>query len=305
MKQNYLYILIIIIVIFLLLLLLLKNYYDNIEEYYNNQKVLIHKILLNPKTTGDFPPGFGDTLKGTFMLYTISKNYGYTFYLDLTNHPIGKYIIKTIPDEYTNLNEEVHEYFNLSNNYKLIEEVTTIMNNKEIGIFETNSNLESDDKLTKDDRIILQNMLKPTTYLNDKIDLLKQQYELNEYSIIHVRCGDNNMNTEIDLKIIENIENILEKINIKNNILVVSDSNSIKKYLYKRYKFKIIESEIIHLGYLNLDSNIEKSIESTLIDFFLICGANKIYSLSVYDWNSGFSTMASRLYDIPIEKYKI
>jgi hypothetical protein len=112
------------------------------------------------------------------------------------------------------------------------------------------------------------------------------------------------MNTEIDSKIIENIESIITKINIQKKILVVSDSNYIKKYLYKKYKFKMIESEIIHLGYLN-SSNITKSIESTLIDFFLICGANKIYSLSVYDWNSGFSTMASRLYDIPIEKYII
>jgi hypothetical protein len=66
----------------------------------------------------------------------------------------------------------------------------------------------------------------------------------------------------------------------------------------------MMSSEIIHLGYLNSE-NKEIAIENTLIDFFLICGAKKIYSLSVYDWNSGFSIMASRLYDIPVEKYKI
>jgi len=307
MKQKYLYILIIILLLVLFVDLIYKL--NNIKEHYNNHnnKILIHKILLKPKTASDFPPGFGDTLKGTFMLYMISKKYGYTFYLDLTNHPIGDYIVKTIPDKYTNLNDDVNEYFNFfnSNNLKLINEVTAIMETKEIGIFETNTNLESDIELTNDDRIILQNILKPTNYLNDKINLLKQQYELNEYSVIHIRAGDDNMNTEIDSKIIGNIENIITKINIQKKILVVSDSNYIKKYLYKKYKFKMIESEIIHLGYLNSSNNIEKSIESTLIDFFLICGANKIYSLSVYDWNSGFSTMASRLFDIPIEKYII
>ena len=306
MKKNHLYIFIIIILLLVVFINLIYKL-NNIKEYYNNQKVLIHKILLKPKTASDFPPGFGDTLKGTFMLYMISKKYGYTFYLDLTNHPIGDYIVKTIPDKYTNLNDDVNEYFNFynSNNLKLIDEVTAIMKTKEIGIFETNTNLESDIELNNDDRIILQNMLKPTNYLNDKINILKQQYELNDYSVIHIRAGDNNMNTTIDLKIVENVENILTKINIQKKILVVSDSNDLKKYLQEKYKFKTIESEIIHLGYLNSNNNITKSIESTLIDFFLICGANKIYSLSVYEWNSGFSTMASRLYNIPIEKYKI
>jgi hypothetical protein len=142
MKKKYLYIFIIILLSLVVFINLIYKL-NNIKEYYNNQKVLIHKILLKPKTTGDFPPGFGDTLKGTFMLYMISKKYGYTFYLDLTNHPIGDYIVKTIPDKYTNLNDDVNEYFNFfnSNNLKLINEVTAIMETKGIGIFETNTNL--------------------------------------------------------------------------------------------------------------------------------------------------------------------
>jgi hypothetical protein len=302
MKKIFLLIILIIIILFLILI---KN--KNTIENFNNEKIVIHKIQLQPKLTEAFPPGFGDILKGTVSLYMISKKHGYNFYLDLTEHPIGKYINKTIPDNYLNLSNEINEYFinfNIFNHNDLITEVNTKMNTNDIGFFETNLEPELNKELTLEDKKQIQELIKPNEYLQNKIDNIKNELNLNNYSVLHIRTGDENINKGLNSKIINSVEEKLNNIKLPENILLLSDSKELKEYLNNKYKFKIINSDIIHLGYLNSE-NKEKGIESTLIDFFVICGADKIYSLSVYDWNSGFSTMASRIYDIPIEKYKI
>ena len=74
--------------------------------------------------------------------------------------------------------------------------------------------------------------------------------------------------------------------------------------LVEKYNFKNINSNVIHLGSLQ-SNNMDDAIKSTLIDFFILCGSSKIYSISVYDWFSGFSESASILYNIPIEKHMV
>ena len=152
--------------------------------------------------------------------------------------------------------------------------------------------------------INIQKLFIPNDYLQDKIQNIKLGLELDNYSVLHIRTGDQNINKGLDSKIVNSVEEILNKIKFPENTLLLSDSSELKLYLRKKYNFKILESEIIHLGFLGSE-NIDNGIESTLIDYFLICGSNKIYSLSVYEWNSGFSLMASKIYMIPIEKYII
>ena len=300
--MKYLYLLTYLIIIILLINILINN--NIIYESYKNNKIVIHKIQLNPEATNGFPPGFGDILKGTVSLYKISKEYGYTFYLDLTEHPISKYIIQTIPNNLTNLNNKVHEYFDIPNHNDLITIINKIIHMNDIALFQTNRDISILNELDKNDKKNLQNIIKPNNYLQNKIDEIKKKFNLNNYSVLHIRTGDYNINKSINSNNLISIEKTLSKINLPENILLLSDSYELKEFLSKKYKYKIINSEIIHLGNLN-SNNKEQAIESTLIDFFLISGSNKIYSLSVYDWNSGFSTMASKLYDISIEKYKL
>jgi len=294
------------LITFLIVILIVFNNFINktVYEKYNNTKIVIHKIQLDPKTTEGFPPGFGDVLKGTVSLYKITKEYEYTFYLDLTQHPISDYISQTIPDNLINLDDTVHEYFNLPDHNNLITQVNKTMYINDIGLFQTNCNISTLNDLNINDKKNLQNMIKPNNYLQNKINEIKNNFNLNNYSVLHIRTGDDNMNKSINSKSKISIEKTLGQINLPENILLLSDSHELKKYLSRKYKYKIINSEIIHLGYLN-SNNKKLGIESTLIDFFLISGSNKIYSLSVYDWNSGFSTMAGELYSIPIEKYKL
>lgn len=303
--MKYLYLILILLLVLILILILIKN--DIINERFENKKIIIHKIQLNPKLTDAFPPGFGDILKGTVSLYKISKQFNYNFYLDLTEHPIGKYITQTIPNNLIKLNNHIHEYFfnsNIFNHNNLINNVNEIMKNNDIGLFETNCESYIVKELSENDKKALQNIIKPNNYLENKLNEIKSNFNLNNYSILHIRTGDDNINKSLQSTIISSVEKILSKIKLPENILLLSDSHELKEYLSKKYKYKIINSEIIHLGYLN-SNNKDIGIESTLIDFYLICGSNKIYTLSVYDWNSGFSKMASIIYNVPIENYKI
>ena len=308
--MNYIILYTLILIILLLLLIFFLNKVFRIEQY-DNKKIIIHKAQIFLKDTDGFQAGFGDILKGTFSIYSISKNFNYTFYVDLTEHPIGKYIKQTIPNEYIKLPNELHEYFiqsipsiRLNGPNELVNKVNIVMETENIGIFQTNYEPNINNELDKNDMLLLQELYKPNEYLQEKINNVKAELNLDKYLVIHIRTGDDNINKGLDSKIIKRVEDNLNKFKLSDNVLLLSDSNEIKLYLNKKNNYKILESDIIHLGYLNSD-NKEQGIESTLIDFFLICGAEKIYSLSVYDWNSGFSTMASKLYDIPIEKYVI
>jgi hypothetical protein len=307
MKKYFLLYLIIIIVL-LLFVLLLKKLYRPIIDKYENKKIVIHKRLLRDKQELKwFIPGLGDFFKGTFSLYNISKRNGYTFYIDISEHPIGKYIINTTPYKYTNLPNKTNEfffYYNVQTHNELINKVDEFMKVEDIGVFETNLEPEINNELDNNDMLTIQKLFIPNDYLQDKINNIKLQLKLDNYSVLHIRTGDKNINKGLDSKIVNSVEEILNKIKLTENTLLLSDSSELKLYLIKKYNFKILESEIIHLGFLE-SNNIDNGIESTLIDFFLICGAKKIYSLSVYDWNSGFSTMASKVYVIPIEKYII
>jgi hypothetical protein len=305
MKNNNNKILYLILII-ILSIILLNNISIN-EKFENPKKIIIHKIQNKISNSDAFPPGLGDILKGTFSLYSISKKFDYTFYIDFSNHPISSYLNQTIPEQYKNTQKEVNEYFiwfNIPEHNNLINEVNDKMKNQDVGLFQTNCEPDIIKELDKNDMINIQKLFIPNDYLQEKINNVKRELNLDKYSVLHIRTGDDNINKSLNSRIIQSVEDNLKKINLPENVLLLSDSKELKEYLYQKYKYKILESDIIHLGYLNSD-NKEQGIESTLIDFFLICGAEKIYSLSVYDWNSGFSTMASKLYDIPIEKYVI
>jgi len=264
-----------------------------LPEFYQNSSRILPEFLVFIRVLSEFYQSF---------IRVLSE-----FYLDLSDHPIGKYIDKTIPDEYTNIPKEVNEYFitfNINNHNDLINEVNEKMKNQDIGLFETNCEPDINNELQLEDIKELQKLFKPNKRIEEERKEKESEIHLDKYSVLHIRTGDEHINKGIESKILKRVEDNLNKFKLPSNVLLLSDSKEIKEILHKKYKYKIIESDIIHLGYLESEKK-EQGIISTLIEFSIMCGAEKIYSLSVYDWISGFSTMASKLYNIPIEKYKI
>jgi hypothetical protein len=311
MKHDNIGFLLIILIIILVFLLIHRQ--ENVEYFQDNRKTVIHKLQLKVKTPKTLTPGFGDFLKGTFSLYALSKKYNYDFYIDISEHPINKYFNKNLPDNIITEGQEVHEFFfnaNISDKNKLDEEVKKLLDKEKNIIIQTNVDIDNLlDNFDDNDRYNLQKMFSPTQYIKNKLFNIRQNLNLNEYNVLHVRSGDNNINNNINNKIqdtiLNSVDSYIKKLDLINKkILVLSDSDDLKRKLNDKYNFITLNSKIIHLGYLNSEDK-EKGIESTIIDFFLLCYSEKIYSLSVYCWNSGFSYMASKLFNIPIEKYFI
>ena len=289
------------------------------DYYYNNgmkggeKKRVIHKIV-NKTKSGIYPKGLGDFIKGTISLYLLSKELNYELLVDFSDHPINKYINITYSDNINDINEYLDKSYDELKSFVNDK----LQNNDSIYII---TNVNNDSELDNNDRNNLQNFFKPNDKLNNYINTLKNDIQLsNIYSCIHIRSGDyeilnNKLNNKyrpntysspiLDDSLINEIEKtiILLNIDTKNDILCISDSKRVVEYFSNKYNYKRTNSNPIHFGGLSTNtSEIDLAILSTLSDFFIMKDSTKIYSISVHSWNSGFSSMVARLFNVPIEK---
>lgn len=276
-----------------------------------NKKKVIHKIIKEVKSyKGEYPKGFGDYLKGTTSLYLLSKELNFDLHLDFDNHPIKNFIVNTYSDNIANVNELFNTSYDELKGYIK----SNLDTSDSLHIY---TNVTNDIVLDDNDRNILQNMFKPTKELEEYINKIKTDIKLNKkYTILHIRSGDYDMTTDkintkykyntfssplSDDSLIKEIEKSLLLFNINNTdeILCISDANKITNYFVEKYNYKTTGSNPIHFGSLD---KYNSSLLSTMADFFMMKDATKIYSISVHGWNSGFSSMAAILFNIPIEK---
>jgi len=60
---------------------------------------------------------------------------------------------------------------------------------------------------------------------------------------------------------------------------------------------KTIIHDICHIGV----ENSETSIKNTLLEFYIVCGSNKIKTFSIYNWVSGFIYLAHIICGVKLE----
>jgi hypothetical protein len=139
--------------------------------------------------------------------------------------------------------------------------------------------------------------IKPVANINNKIDDIVNKYT-NGFHILHIRSGDDTLINNID----NSSDNFYSIINSNLNtisslpVIVISDSIKIREELNKLYGFNITGCEVAHSGKVNTD------LEGTVIEFFLMSRSRKIFSLSIYEWGSTFSTMCAAIYNVPLIK---
>jgi len=115
------------------------------------------------------------------------------------------------------------------------------------------------------------------------------------YSILHFRLGDGEVIQEKKDTHYEPIFTIA-KTHMTPTDILLSDSATFKeKCPLPLFTFK---NPIAHLGF-HVDAD---KIKHTLFEFFLLKNASSIKTYSVYGWTSGFVTVASYLYKIPLIK---
>ena len=265
------------------------------------------------------PMGFGDFIRGCVSCHQLSIEKNFKFEIDL-GHASEYFSKKTF---YSKKNKEIYRLQNKGDYettkkliYKIIFKNWKNLNNFNYYIFtnvwpkyteynHSNKDWGYIDICTKE---FVKRKLKPS-------DILLKDYKpmLNEYEVIHVRAGDPESfnappeHSTFKQPSLKNICNTVlgEIVEIytksDNDLLILSDSNQVKKHFLKVKEVFGLDRLII-LDNIPEHSGVNISV-NTLHDFLHMTKCNKIHQMSVYDWGSGFSNIAHHIYDVPIVRY--
>jgi hypothetical protein len=262
-------------------------------------------------------PGIGDFIRGCFYVMQLSSLLGLEFDIDISNHPMQKYIensgknsdidynkIEYIPG----LNRPPHLWRN-NNNYLDVDFANQLirkLNNHNSNTFALFTNAFPIFYNFRDaGRQLIKNRLKPTSFMENYVDrtLNELQLEKNKYATIHIRTGDEYLTNSktININFIQKIKKKINKLIVPNKkYLIISDSVVLKLFLKSYPNFYMVTKKIKHLGGQRLNSTEETSgVMNTLLDFYLMSYSKSIFCLGVYGHISGFSRYCGAINEIP------
>jgi hypothetical protein len=268
-------------------------------------------------------PGLGDFLRGSFCLMQVCRLLNIDFDIDISQHPLSKYIenpIRVDGVDYNNIwaytehnrRDGKNNYESLSTNVNpdFLRNIVNYFNSHDcetLGLF--SNAFTCFNVYSQSGKDIIKSRLRPNQYMREYVDFTLNQLGLSKkgYGVIHIRSGDKyliNGETMSSTFMIK-IDNIIKHYTFRDRrYLIISDCNAIKKYLKSHANFYIYVRQIEHLGGEGLKSIETNGIMNTMLDFFLMEHSNAILSLSVYDHVSGFSKYSSIINNIPFKYIK-
>ena len=257
--------------------------------------------------------GLGDFLRGCLCLLQISTILGLEFDVDFENHPISKFLMEK--KEKYNIKYNEIGWYQDNNFIEITSESNKIFFKGAIG-FLNNINMYDKNiytmfnsfpmnvKISREHKNIMREKLEPNDMMKNNIvlRLAKLNLTVKQYTVLHIRCGDEYLNSQgsiINQGYLNNIYSLINNI-IDNNlkILLISDNNALKILLKSKYPNLIVQlKKITHLGCDNNSS--DSDIMYTMLDFYMIRSASKIIAITRYPQGAGFSKWCSVIYDVP------
>ena len=227
--------------------------------------------------------GLGDYLRGTIYLHQQSKINNFNLQVCFSHHSLSHFLYSP---SFRSIQEceDAKYFFEGVIDFTHVENIFT-------NIFHT---FPVDDDTIQ---FVREKCLCPRINFQKKLDNLELPLI---YNVIHVRSGDACF-TQMNNSHLEKCINIIESLD-RENTIIVSDSVLLQNTLAEKFNLAQLGGKKIHLGktYDSTDAH-----ESTLIEFFVLLNASKIYQISAYSWGSGFSTYASILGKVSLVSFKI
>jgi hypothetical protein len=243
--------------------------------------------------------GLGDLLRGVFGIYTLSKVMGFRLIVDFSHHPIslflkneqhefGTYVAQNI--------ENVPYIFAIDNISPVTQYIDNMFSTHDVITMFTSFGLYAYNATPSSDaQEFMKRLLTPKPAFQEYIDTQMKLVPYSTYSVIHYRLGDHelvlNNNKDVNKGYVHHV-----MANRRENDILLSDSQSLKRAATDIFTFN---ESICHVG----TSMNEPAIRHTLFELFLLSKATAIRSYSHYVWVSGFVTIISKIYDIPLEGY--
>ena len=278
--------------IIILFVIIIIYYYNNIYEQFTNENYIIS--IYSP--IAGF--GFGDYIRGLIYLYQKTDK---KIIADYRTHIISNFLYNDLIDEYPIYNDNyvIKLEETIDNNNKIIISHNNIFNDSNNHYIITNffyeNNLISQD--------IINNIKKTFTMKPEfklKFENKLDEYNLNsDFVALHIRLDDKYFkDDDINLPYFGKLYYFIDNTFSSNDkIFILSNCKKIKDQICDKYKF-IIQYPIKPIHTID-DSNNILDMENTLIEFFTLSRANKIYYFCDNDWQiSGFSKRISEMYQI-------
>lgn len=122
---------------------------------------------------------------------------------------------------------------------------------------------------------------------------VNELFNLKKYNVLHIRCTDNNFNTDFedDYLLTEII-----KLQLSSNTIVLSNNYKLKRIINKLFGFYFIDAKSVHTATVNIDYT---DLESTIIEYIILSNSSNTYCFSYYSHGNGFSEQCSVLNNIP------
>ena len=305
----------------------------NVEKIRKKGVKVIYNVYQSKYSNGKVNgTGFGDFIRGSYFLLEFCEKYGFIPKI-VFNNCISNFLqtkvnnIDKIQDVLANI-EMFHnnnfKEFNIKDNCILYPRLDLVHIMADFVDYITKLYVYNGkafiycipyplNTISENSKAYMRMILEPTNEIKEDVNQNLKKYGLNykEYSVFHIRSGDDYLKEEnkkfyIDYlnKLKVEIKYIL-RVNQTNQTkyLLIADNNEVKILLKKEFpEMKIILKEITHLGEgVMLE---EEKVKHTLIDFYLLSFANNIISFSCNQHGSGFSYWCAVTFDIPyVSKY--
>ena len=205
-----------------------------INKFTNNKLKKIVNVYQLDYINGK-SPGLGDFIRGSFCFLQISKLLNIEFEIDVSNHPISKYIENSnhITDiDYNNIlfYNEYNRDKEGNNNYEkkpininddFLNKTIQILNSTDCETFGFFSNaFPCFNKHTEEGKILIRTKLQPNELMKTYIDTTLNELGLSKkgYGVIHIRTGDHHFinNQPLTINFIDKIKRILNTFIISN-----------------------------------------------------------------------------------------
>jgi hypothetical protein len=153
---------------------------------------------------------------------------------------------------------------------------------------------------------LVKSKLIPTQAMASYIAGVKESMGIRdgEYSVIHVRCGDessfpHSFARQIDGNFIDKMKKLIADNTGSEKYILITNNDTLRSAL----NIPSWNPRICHTGQ---DSNQSfESIRDTMTDFFIMSAASSIVAFSPYHHGTGFSMECAKVYDIPYKVVKI
>ena len=256
--------------------------------------VLVHTYRTRCSTVRQ-PPGFGDFLRGSLALATLSERKRFDLVIDFHQHPMQLFMEGSYMHE-SGLGE-VHEFFNERANL-LNDYIDSLGPNQTVRL--TTHAYPDDREISEEAREIVRSQLRFNALVVERVRAIQGQFSGQKYAVLHLRVPDESAESfEAEEVILRRLKKYVLTRLVREwgkNVAVLSNNEGFKRTISSLFGFSYIDTEAVHLGECR-DSGLD--VRDTLVDFALMSQASAIHSYSSYSWKSGFSRQCAELYGVP------